>query len=674
MRHIQQNPSLRFLFSFFLLLFSLLTLFSSGRLDSEDGWLYANVAQNIYYNRQIASDPYAYPEKNVHMNTVQGKDGVWRAPGGVGYSFSLVPAVFLSDLVHRAYEATPSQYFPLEHDWSLHLFASMTNAFWGAVLGLILVLYAIQLDYTKKEAVAISLITLGTTNLLPLSKVSFPHMMFITFLALCFYCIKVASIHTHRYKWIWYGGAIVSFLILRVTYNVTYYLPLPALCIYAFLLEKPLIRKKIAAVLGVGAIVLVLGSPTHVAAMLGSLKIGVKVLFEGVWGLLFSSGKSIFLYSPPLLLIPIFWHRIKKSAFAEVVSFGLLFLTYLYFIGSASIRDHDVAVPIWHGGMMWGPRYITPLIPFGMLIVFHILKSASSRQKRFIATPLFLVGFGIQIVGTSVEYLQQYRDIPYNIFIKGVELTVYDYASFIPRYSPFIRLPKVFAANAVAFPRTIYRGPYQVRFFDGFDIPLHQATGTIRGFRHDGYIQITNPTDAPLSVRLLLYNAPDNPQESSAASSLGITADETPVASIALPSQTEQAVTFNVRTPKNRPVTLALRATYTPPLTTPHVIYIKEFKINDSPINMASLDYPEVSTLGSAKPHMPYRYFGSKTNDRWKLWHHRALINALTLDYWWVKNLYYWDRPQHLLFTGFMATIVVAVSSGYAVWKQLKRP
>src|SRR5471030_1096873 len=79
----QKGPhfSWKFIFAFFICVFSFLALFSSGTIESEDGWLYLNVARNIYYKHQIiATAKTDYPLKNVNMNSVQGADGLWRSP------------------------------------------------------------------------------------------------------------------------------------------------------------------------------------------------------------------------------------------------------------------------------------------------------------------------------------------------------------------------------------------------------------------------------------------------------------------------------------------------------------------------------------------------------------------------------------------------------------------
>jgi hypothetical protein len=57
----------------------------------------------------------------------------------------------------------------------------------------------------------------------------------------------------------------------------------------------------------------------------------------------------------------------------------------------------------------------------------------------------------------------------------------------------------------------------------------------------------------------------------------------------------------------------------------------------------------------------------------WDLWYLRAAITGNTFDFWWIKNLYYWDRPQRLLWTLFVVNITAAGLSGYLLLKELQQ-
>ncbi len=678
----EERISRWFLFYFCVAVMSFLCLISSGNLDSEDSWLYASVARNIYYHHQIAAAPDEYPDLNVHMNMTKGVDGIWRAHGGLGYSLSLVPAIFISDMIHRAYGVTPPQHFPLEHDWSFHLFASFTNAFYGSLLAGILLLYANELGFSRKSSVLISVLTLGTTSLLPLTKFSFTHMMFIAFLTTSFYFIRRFGT-TQKIKYLVYSA--ISFCLMAISYNETFTLTIIPLGLYLLAYETPKQRRFtlfLGFLGGLGMLVLLIAlkSP-FLGLILQTVKVYPKILFEGVWGFLLSPGKSIFLYSPPLLLIPIFWHKIKKTFRPELVAALALTCCYLYVIGSAFIMKLGLPQAIWHGGMNWGTRYIAVLIPLWMLIVFHIIEALKPLQKKLIVVPLFIVGAWIQLVGISTWYLLQYIDLPYNFFIGKTEIQVYDYASFIPRYTPLYTLSRQFIKIALDLPKTIARGKYDVRLFDGFDPPYKLATGTMRGFRQEGHISFKNtPVDKPTSLEFTLYNAPDATTDQQPAQ-ISITLNGKELKKLVLAPQQEETLQFSsIDVPLLERNTLIFKASYAQPLLSPQVVYIKRMLINQGAVNLDSLDYPDMSTLGVATTPIPYEYSGKVVTDRWTFWNMRARIFERTLDFWWIKNLYFWDRPAQLIWGLIALNLSVLLGSSLLVRKffskekSLKKP
>ncbi|MCC7205976.1 MAG: glycosyltransferase family 39 protein, partial [Anaerolineae bacterium] len=79
---------------------------------------------------------------------------------------------------------------------------------------------------------------------------------------------------------------------------------------------------------------------------------------EGLWGLLFSSGKGVLWYSPPLIVAVLLWPRLRRrdAGLAGLLA-GMAALALIVYGAWA----------VWHGGWAWGPRYLAPLVPLGML-------------------------------------------------------------------------------------------------------------------------------------------------------------------------------------------------------------------------------------------------------------------------------------------------------------------
>ena len=66
----------KFLIYYFLFLFFLLAIFSSGIIDSQDGLQYLAVARNIYYKGEPTAQPYEFSNReNIHLAVKVGKNG-----------------------------------------------------------------------------------------------------------------------------------------------------------------------------------------------------------------------------------------------------------------------------------------------------------------------------------------------------------------------------------------------------------------------------------------------------------------------------------------------------------------------------------------------------------------------------------------------------------------------
>lgn len=119
--------------------------------------------------------------------------------------------------------------------------------------------------------------------------------------------------------------------------------------------------------------------------------------FGGIVGLLVSPGKSVFLYSPPLILSTILFPRFRRH-FPLIAHFMLMVTaSALLFYG---------AWWAWHGGWVWGPRFLVPLVPLWCLPWLVLPK------KKFwiaLALVIFLLGVGVQLVGTFIDVNPAYQ-------------------------------------------------------------------------------------------------------------------------------------------------------------------------------------------------------------------------------------------------------------------------
>jgi 4-amino-4-deoxy-L-arabinose transferase-like glycosyltransferase len=139
-----------------------------------------------------------------------------------------------------------------------------------------------------------------------------------------------------------------------------------------------------------------------------------------LYGLLFSSGRSIFAYSPPLLLA--IWSL--GAALRRMRNEAWLFLgiTAMHLMFYANFR-------YWWGGGCWGPRYVVSITPFLLLLTGAFLENESVRCWVRVAGAAVLFAAGL-IVNFSTLLVN------YERYIVGTETL--DQQLFIPGTSPIV--------------------------------------------------------------------------------------------------------------------------------------------------------------------------------------------------------------------------------------------
>lgn len=108
----------------------------------------------------------------------------------------------------------------------------------------------------------------------------------------------------------------------------------------------------------------------------------------GIIGLLVSPGKGVFWYAPPLILSGLIFPRVKHNAPIFARTLILSTVLALLFYG---------AWWAWHGGWVWGPRFLVPLMPLWCIGWAFIPARVS---WLFLAAIVLLLGIGIQQIGT----------------------------------------------------------------------------------------------------------------------------------------------------------------------------------------------------------------------------------------------------------------------------------
>jgi hypothetical protein len=155
-----------------------------------------------------------------------------------------------------------------------------------------------------------------------------------------------------------------------------------------------------AAIAAACAVAVAGAAPTIWAGWRGGLARGWLdfPVWVGLYGLLLSPGKSVFLYAPPLLLAllgSVAFVRCHRGGAFVFVAVPLVYLAVFATKG------------VWHGGG-WGPRYLVPALPFAACLALPVLARATAtvpdrlgRAVRRLAHVLLIAGIGVQLLGVA---------------------------------------------------------------------------------------------------------------------------------------------------------------------------------------------------------------------------------------------------------------------------------
>jgi hypothetical protein len=122
----------------------------------------------------------------------------------------------------------------------------------------------------------------------------------------------------------------------------------------------------------------------------------------GLLGQIASPGKSLFLYSPVLLLAFVGFREVARRAPGLAWSGATAVGLYLLF--HASLRN-------WPGEWGWGPRYLVPLTPWLMLAAAPLVDrgiAGGVPTPRRAVLALFACGLAVQLVALSTNWHYRY--------------------------------------------------------------------------------------------------------------------------------------------------------------------------------------------------------------------------------------------------------------------------
>ncbi len=154
-------------------------------------------------------------------------------------------------------------------------------------------------------------------------------------------------------------------------------------------------------------------------------------LLVGLYGILFSSGKSVFLFSPPLLLGILGWKHFARRT--ETASDAWLFLG----ICAAQILFYAKWWD-WSSDDAWGVRFVIP----GVLLL--CIPMVTVLRRRTVVLPLLAAGIAVQLLAVTVgglDYLLLLRSTQAQrqaLYVGGNNRVDFEDLRFDPHYSQIL--------------------------------------------------------------------------------------------------------------------------------------------------------------------------------------------------------------------------------------------
>jgi hypothetical protein len=350
-------------------------------------------------------------------------------------------AVFALPLYYAGYTAI--QILPIPQQYQLLMikaFVSTFNAFIGAAIAVLFFAFSKKFGYSNRLSFFLTVSLCLCTNLFPYLKSFMREPLLLLFLLGSIYYLYSYKLNPSKKKWLVYAGLFSGLGFLT---KITFALNIILLLGYLFSIlwkrysgsVKSIVHTSMYFLLpmALGFIGVLLYNYVRFANCFdlgyhGGTEFSTP-LYVGLFGQLFSSGKSIFLYAP--LTVLLLWgftsfYRIQKS---EAILFILLF--------AGNLIMYSMYMS-WAGEGSWGSRYLIPILPLLILPIGYFIHKGTRITKTF-AISLSILGFIVQIAGTAIYLGNYYREIGEFPYQRRFDDPEFMYKShFVPNYSPVI--------------------------------------------------------------------------------------------------------------------------------------------------------------------------------------------------------------------------------------------
>jgi 4-amino-4-deoxy-L-arabinose transferase-like glycosyltransferase len=426
MKHLPHSPDKQIARALFCV-FTVLYLLIFG------GHTYAPDEEMLYYVTEgiAARGSTVIPSSDANLplpDPAIGADGRPYAITGLLQSALAVPLYWIGNAVAGLF---PTPF----HDFWTHFLVYTLNSFVTGALVALFYFFAVRLGFRRRTALYLAF-SLGLASILTVYARTFYSEPLLTFWLL----VAAWAIFLYKVegKPLWALGTGLALGLAAAT-KVAALIVLPAFALYAVLawLHQPSgAQRGTWAARGIAVGMLGLALPMSVVAAYNLIRfhslfetgygISVETLAQthsslvALYGLLFSSGRSIFVYSPPILMAVWSLGAALRRMRDETWLFLGIIAVHLVFY--ANFR-------YWWGGGCWGPRYLVYITPFLLLLAGAFLENYGVQRwvRASIAVILFAAGSVVNFSTLLVNYER---------YIVGTETL--DQQLFVPSTSPIV--------------------------------------------------------------------------------------------------------------------------------------------------------------------------------------------------------------------------------------------
>jgi hypothetical protein len=434
-----------FKFNLFLLFLLVNLLFTGGRLPSSD--------ENALYlltERLATQGALDIPAGIVNNGTYyDGKFYIWYE---IGQVIPAIPYFWMAEGLSKIAHLSAG-FQPL----FLKAIMGTFNAVIGALIALLVFSFSERLGYSKRISFFLSLAVCITSFLFPYFKMFVREPLLTLYLLGSAYYLHRWSAEKDKTKWAILAGICAGFGTLTKVTFVINLLPFLAFVVASIRRDDAPLKtgiKSAALMFFPFCLIGCIGILVYNYARFGNaLQLGyaggtsfTTPLYVGLYGLLLSSGKGFFFFTPVAIAglwgFKRFYRRFPSDAVLWWGVIGINLLLYAMYVA-------------WGADGSWGPRYLAPLIPFSIIPVGELLMEGKLWWRRLILT-LAVLGFLVQLGGTTVytgNYLREIGEYPYKRPFADPEFLAK--AHFNPNYSPIVYHWKMALRNtAVLFDGT----------------------------------------------------------------------------------------------------------------------------------------------------------------------------------------------------------------------------